>query len=323
MKHLTADQRYEIFVLLEAKQTQTKIAEILNVNKSTISREIHRVCFNENISYDPVEAQERAVKSVSYRKRLRKLTPHMRWYIIRRLERDQWSPEQISNWYKNQGIPTVSAEAIYQLVWRNKQEGGTLCKNLRHRGRRYRKRGNQYVSRSHNPDRRDISERPNEVEKRKCFGDFEIDTIVGATSKQQILTIVDRVAKLSLMYKMFRPTQESTSQKIIELLGPFARQGLLHTITADNGFLFQKSKMVEDALQIKMYFARPYHSWERGTNENTNGLIRQYLPKGTDFTEVNDMFIHEIQEKLNNRPRKKLNYLTPNQYFKKLTDKRK
>lgn len=320
MKHLTADQRYEIFALLEAKQTQTRIAEILNVNKSTICREIHRVCFNENIRYDPSEAQERAIRQGNYRKHLRKLNVKMRQLISIHIRMHQWSPEQIAGFCKKNSIQMVSTETIYQWVWKDKSYGGTLYKYLRHRGRRYRKRGNQYVSRSHNPDRRDISERPNEVEKRKRFGDFEIDTIVGATSKQHILTIVDRVAKLSLMYKMFRPTQEGTSQKIIELLEPFARQGLLHTITADNGFLFQKSKMVEDALQVKMYFARPYHSWERGTNENTNGLIRQYLPKGTDFTKVKDEVIHGIQEKLNNRPRKKLNYLTPNQYFKKLTD---
>ena len=174
-------------------------------------------------------------------------------------------------------------------------------------------------SRSLIPNAVDISERPAIVEERSRFGDFEVDTIVGSTHRQHILTVVERKVGLLFMARLKRPTSQEAADMLISLLSPLAKEGYVKTITADNGVQFAQHERVSSELGAAMYFARPYHSWERGTNENTNGLIRQYIPKKSNFDDYSDDDIADIQSRLNNRPRKRLGYSTPIETFKTLT----
>jgi IS30 family transposase len=212
-----------------------------------------------------------------------------------------------------------SHETLYKWIWRDKRSGGNVYLHLRHRGKKYRKRGASNNSRRHIPNAKDISERPIVVDERSRFGDFEIDTIVGASSRQHILTVVERKIGILFMTRLLEPTAQEAADKLIEILSPLAKQGYVKTITADNGLQFAQHERVASVLGASIYFARPYHSWERGTNENTNGLIRQYLPKKTNFNNYSDQDLEEIQMRLNSRPRKRLGYSTPNEIFKTLT----
>jgi IS30 family transposase len=212
-----------------------------------------------------------------------------------------------------------SHETLYKWIWKDKRCGGDVYLYLRHRGRKYRKRGAVNNSRRHIPNAIDISERPVIVDQRSRFGDFEVDTIVGASPFQHILTVVERKVGLLFMAKLRKPTAREAADKLIEILSPLAKQGYVKTITADNGLQFAQHERVSSVLGATMYFARPYHSWERGTNENTNGLIRQYLPKKTNFDNYSDQDLKEIQMRLNSRPRKRLGYSTPIEIFKTLT----
>jgi IS30 family transposase len=191
--------------------------------------------------------------------------------------------------------------------------------SLRHQGRKYTKRGSVNNSRSLIPNAVDISERPAIVDGRSRFGDFEVDTIVGATHRQHILTVVERKAGLLFMARLKQPTAQEAADKLISILSPIAREGYVKTITADNGRQFAQHERIAACLGAKFYFAKPYHSWERGTNENTNGLIRQYIPKRRDFDDYSDEDLTCIQTKINNRPRKRLGYSTPIELFKTLT----
>ena len=237
-------------------------------------------------------------------------------YYLREM---QFSPEQIVGYCRRKGIPIVSHETIYQWIWRDKKYGGDLYKHLRHKGRKYRKRGLQNNSRRHIPNAVDISERPDIVDTRTRFGDFEVDTIVGSSPFQHILTITERCTGLLIMRKLDRPTAAETEQKMIEALSALAKKGLVKTITSDNGLQFANHQAISLALGADFYFAKPYHSWERGTNENTNGLIRQYIPKSSDFNLLSEDDIRQIEDKLNKRPRKRLNFTSPYEAVKAKT----
>ena len=229
------------------------------------------------------------------------------------------SPEQIVGYCKKHGIKMVSHETLYQWIWEDKKAGGSLHTHLRHRGRRHHKRCLSRKRRGIIPNRVDISERPKIVDRRARFGDFEIDTIVGANHRQHILTINERVTGRLWMRRLAVPTAAVAASMAINILQPMADAGLTKTITADNGLQFARHETVTEELGIKFYFAKPYHSWERGSNENLNGLIRQYIPKGTDFDTLTREDILTIQEKINNRPRKRLAFSSPNDIFVKLT----
>ena len=190
------------------------------------------------------------------------------------------------------------------------------ARNLRHHGRRKRRRDSLYSSRGIMQDRVDISLRPAVVDEKKRFGDFEIDTLIGKNHKGTIMTTNDRCTHLVLIRKLAGKEAAPLASTAIEALLPYTDK--IHTITADNGKEFARHKEIAKGLDAEFYFARPYHSWERGANENTNGLIRQYIPKGTDFSKLTDKMIEEIEWKLNNRPRKSLGYLTPLEYCKKM-----
>lgn len=321
MKHLTKEQRYTIQVYYLLGMRKIDIARLLHVHKSTITRE-----FQRNSDYRQkcrFYFAGRAQKKVEARQKVRR-TPYrfsdeMKQKAKTFLEELQMSPEQIVGYCRKHGIEMVSHETLYQWIWADKKAGGSLHTNLRHRGRRHHKRGLSRKRRGVIPNRIDISERPKIVDRRTRFGDFEIDTIVGANGRQHILTINDRVCGRLWMRRLITPTAGAAASMIIDALGPLAEAGLVKTITADNGLQFARHERVTEALGATVYFARPYHSWERGSNENTNGLIRQYIPKGFDFDELTPEDILEIQEKINSRPRKRLAFSSPNDIFVKLT----
>ena len=321
MKHLSEGQRYEISALVRARHTKTEIAAIVGVHKSTITRELKRNGYLGTSTYYAAFAQRKAEQRCRIRSNnFKRSTPRSVFETARRLIVDeQYSPEQVVGYCRRHGIRMCSHETLYKWIWKDKRCGGDVYLSLRHRGKKYRKRGAVNNSRRHIPNAIDISERPVIVDRRSRFGDFEIDTIVGASSHQHILTVVERKTGLLFMARLRKPTAREAADKLIEILSPLAKHGYVKTITADNGFQFAQHERVSSALGATMYFARPYHSWERGTNENTNGLIRQYLPKKTNFDNYSDQDLEEIQMRLNSRPRKRLGYSTPNEIFKTLT----
>ncbi len=318
MKHITSDQRYEISAFLKAGLNKSQIAEQLHVHKSTISREIRRNGYSRYRVYKPKIAQARAEYRWLHRKLPRRFKEDVKETARELLEKG-FSPEQIVGYCRKHDIKMVSHETLYQWIWWDKKHNGTLYKNLRQRGRRHTKRGNSRKRRGVIPNRVDISERPAIVAERKRFGDVEIDTIVGGVRGQHILTIVDRAAGIGLLRKLKNGTAEETADELIDILKDFARIGILKTITADNGLQFAAHEKVAEALNCDFYFARPYHSWERGSNENFNGLVRQYIPKGTNFDEVTVEFLGQVEESLNNRPRRRYGFSTPLERFSELT----
>ncbi len=314
-KHLTAEQRYAIFAMLQEEYQQNEIARVIGVSKSTISRELKRNCDKRNGKYNNDLAHRKAQGRKKGKLHAQKLTYKMR-KRIRKLLKKGFSPEQITGRERLEGREMVSHETIYRWIWLDKRRGGDLHKFLRRQGRKYAKRGSKNAGRGFIPNRVDIDNRPEIVELKERFGDLEIDTIIGKDHKGAILTINDRLTGRvwirKLQGKEAIPVAKVTAWALRKV------KKLIHTITADNGKEFAKHEEIAQKLEINFYFCKPYHSWERGANENTNGLIRQYIPKGTDFSEVTDKQIKRIENILNNRPRKRLGYLTPNEKFKQI-----
>lgn len=305
---LTREQRYQIYILRKAGHLQNFIAREIGVHPATISRELERGCGRRG--YRPKQADELA--SVRKRKRYRARSNATTWTVIESLVRQDWSPEQVSGWLIKEKQPSVSHERIYQYIYADKARGGTLFHHLRCRKRR-RKRYGSYDRRGQMPNCRSIEERPPIVEQRKRLGDWEADTIIGQNHQQAILSLTERKSKLCLLKKVERNTAEAVEHAIEELLRPLAAK--VKTITSDNGREFANHQSIEKKLKATFYFAHPFAAWERGTNENTNGLVRQYFPKGSDFSKITDRDIQWVTARLNNRPRKKLNYRTPQRVF--------
>jgi len=314
-KHITEEQRYAISMMLQIPMSKKAIAEAIGVDKSTVYREIKRNCDARSGSYSMELAQRKADRRKQQKHRKEVLTPAMRKRIIKLLKKG-FSPEQIVGRSRLEGIAMVSHETIYRWIWEDKRRGGKLHKYLRRQGRRYAKRGSKNAGRGFIPGRVDIDERPEIVELKERFGDLEIDTIIGKNHKGAILTINDRATSRVWIRKL--SGKEAIPVAKIAVWALRKVKNLIHTITADNGKEFAKHEEIAQKLEIKFYFCKPYHSWERGANENTNGLIRQYIPKGKDFSEVTNKQIKWIENKLNNRPRKRLGYLTPNENLNKL-----
>lgn len=311
MKHytqLTQEQRYQIYALKKAGLSQCRIASLLGVHKSTISREIRRN--RGQRGYRPKQAQLLAkLRSQSkHRSRITLAT----WQLIKTKLRLEWSPEQITGWLRLTGHPTVSHERIYQFVLTDKKAGGDLYKHLRCKKQRKKRYGTR-ERRGQLPDRISIESRPAIVESRSRLGDWELDTIIGKGHKHAIVSLTERKARLTLIAKVERKTATQVCSTIIRLLRPHAQT--VHTLTSDNGKEFAEHKAIAKSLEADFYFAHPYASWERGTNENMNGLIRQYFPKHRDLRTVTDEEIQKAMDRLNNRPRKCLGYRTPNEVF--------
>jgi IS30 family transposase len=234
------------------------------------------------------------------------------WSLVKRLLRKDWSPEQISGWLVKEFQITVSHESIYQFILKDKQQGGNLYRHLRCKKKR-RKRYGSTSRRGQLLNRVSIDQRPAIVDTRSRIGDWELDTIIGKGHKQALVSLTERKSRLTLVAKVKRKSAELTSRSIRRLLKPIASQVL--TLTSDNGKEFARHQEIATALRADFYFAHPYSSWERGLNENTNGLIRQYFPKKHDFTTITEKDVFMVMNKLNNRPRKCLGFKTPNQVF--------
>lgn len=226
---------------------------------------------------------------------------------------EDFSPEQIVGCCRLEGLGCVSHERIYQHVWADKRRGGDQYTHLRRKGRKYMKRGAGKDGRGIIRDRVPIDSRPAVVDEKKRFGDLELDTVIGRNHKGAILTVNDRATGLCWLALLDGKESEPLKNALINMLSPL--KGVIKTATADNGKEFAAHREIAAALGIDVFFAHPYHSWERGANENMNGLIRQYIPKKSSFENLNDEDIQLIQNKLNNRPRKRLNFLTPIEYF--------
>ena len=318
MKHLTERQRYEIYGLIQAGFNRKTIAEKLHVHPSTITREINRNGYSRYRNYKPAIAQQRAEFRWRNRKLPRRFKEKEKALARKLLEKD-YSPDQIVGYCRRKGIKMVSHETLYQWIWWDKRHGGDLYKHLRHKGRRFTKRGALRKRRGTIQNKVMITERSKVVEHRKRFGDFEVDTIVGAKHSQHILSLNDRATGKYWLRKLDKPNADAAGKAIIGILEGLAGQGIVKTITSDNGTQFACHEVVSEELGIDFYFAHPYHSWERGSNENTNGLARQYIPKGTDFDEITDEFLEQVEVILNSRPRRRYGYKTPDEMFGHLT----
>jgi len=312
--HLTAIERYQIFSLQKVNVPVEQIAKQLGRHSSTIYRELER-----NLVFDPRMtgySPSRADALARYRKivKPRYKVPAVTWdRVWERLHRN-WSPEQISETLAIEGKGRVSHETIYRRIWADKQKGGLHWQHLRlrlTRGRRYR----HYGKRGQIVGRIGIEHRATIVEKRSRRGDWEIDTVFGrrGESRDALVTMVDRRTKLLVIRKVASKHALGVARAIVDGLRQLRRP--VHTITSDNGREFAMHAAIAANLKAKFYFARPYASWERGTNENTNGLLRQYFPKSRDFSSISQDEIEHAVNQLNHRPRKTLGFKTPHALF--------
>jgi IS30 family transposase len=310
-KHLTLQERYLINAYKRIK-TQKEIAKIVGVHPSTISRELKRGRGETGKDYWVIASHNKSViRQVEKSKNANlKLTEEIIKLIKKYLQKE-YSPEQISATIKMKHQKEISYVTIYKYIYINRLAEGDLYKQLRHKGKRRTKYGSKRKSRI--KGRVSIHKRPSIVDEKTRLGDFEIDTIIGAGKKGAIVTIVDRK---SMYLKLSIPCgkkSEIVANEILRLLRPFKKK--VHTITTDNGLEFAQHKKVSKSLKCDYYFCDPYSSWQRGLNENINGLIRQYIPKGSSFENITKKQIRQIENRLNHRPRKSLGWKTPYEVF--------
>jgi IS30 family transposase len=309
---ITLEERYAIMALRKQRCSIRAIARDLGRAPSTISRELRRNLKTTG-RYEPLQADSYA-RARRRRSRRNSRFSAEDWALVEHLITLDWSPEQVAGRLKLHGILSISHETIYLHVWRDKYGGGELWRHLRQATKRRRKRYRSYDSRGKLAGRRHISDRPPEVESRQVKGHWEIDSIMGNDhGRHSALTMVERKTGYLQMGKLERHCAAEATARTIELIG--RRPGRHLTITADNGTEFHSYKDIEAATGVEFYFATPHHSWERGTNENTNGLIRQYLPKRTSMAHVTQAGCDAIAAKLNSRPRKRLGFRTPEECY--------
>ena len=307
---LTQEQRYHISGLRKAGKLQIHIAHEIGVHKSTISRELRRNCGYRG--YRPQQAHQRALSNRYQAEKRIKFTPELIKIVTEKILLD-WSPDQISGYLKKETIANISHERIYQFLLVDKKAGDKLYAHLRHSGKKRKKRYGSKDRRGQIKNRVSIDERPEIVEKKQRIGDWEGDTIIGKQQQKSIVTLVDRVSKVVRIGPVATKHSDSVAKIIISILKPM--EHINHTVTLDNDKEFSAHEKIAQSLNIAIYFAHPYSSWERGLNENTNGLIRQYIPKGSSFEDVTYEQIKFIENRLNNRPRKSLGYLTPSEVY--------
>lgn len=305
---LTQQQRYVICILNRRGETQSDIADEVGVNPSTISRELKRNRGQRGYRYK--QAHRLALKRREGKTK-RRITDED-WAEVERLLKKQWSPEQISGRLAQEGSRTISHEWMYQYVWADKEAGGDLHEHLRCRSR-YRKRYGAEDRRGTLPGRTSIEERPEIVDEKTRIGDWESDTVLGKQHRGALLTTVERRTKFTVIGHLKRKTADGVREEQIKQLLPYRDRVL--TITNDNGREFARHEEIAEGLEAEIYFAHPYSSWERGLNENTNGLIRQYFPKGQDLRNIVEEDVQKAEDRLNHRPRKSLNYQTPYEAF--------
>lgn len=304
--HLTESERYHINLLYRDEFSISYIARSLGRSKSTISRDIKRNSGQRGYRHKQAQSKARLRRSIIPKQ---KLTPFAWHYIEHLLIHEQWSPEQIHGRLTALGWSGVPApEHIYRYIYTHKTR---LVKYLR--GRKvYRKRyASGQQKRGKIPNRRDIDERPTIIETRERLGDFEGDTVIGKAHQGALLTLVERRSKFLIASPLQTKSAANTAQACAEAL----KHARAHSITFDNGLEFAKHAHISQQLRIDIYFAKPYHSWERGQNENTNGLLRQYFPKSTNLKHVTQEQVQYAVNQINNRPRKTLNWKTPTEVW--------
>ena len=284
-------------------------------HRSTLYREIARNrCYRMDGAYRPSKAQRRTHARRS-RSRRNHHYSEADFTLVCRLLRKQWSPEQIVGFIRRFKLMKrrISHETIYQYIWRDKANGGTLWIHLRQSLKQRRKRYNAYGSRGRLANKRNISERPHSVETRRYKGHWEIDTVHGRGSHHCIVTLLERKTGYLMIGKLPNKTTASLNKKVLRLMK--RDPDGFKTITSDNGTEFHQYKKIEAETNVKFYFANPYHSWERGSNENANGLIRQYLPKTASMENLTQQQCNRIADKINNRPRKRYGFKTPEEMY--------
>lgn len=306
--HLTQDERYQISAYLKAGFENSEIAGLLCRNVSTIRREQKRNTGKKG--YRPQQAQNFAEERHQLKHKAIKMTDEMKQHISDQLNL-QWSPEQIQGRLQAEGQLSVCPKTIYDYIANDKAAGGDLYKNKRHK--KYRQRTGKPDARGQIRNRVSIEERPSIVDKKTRIGDWEADTIIGKGHKGVLVTLSERCSKLNLIAHVPSKHAGCVTKAMIAMLKPY--QNNLHTITFDNGKEFSFHEKLKERYGVRTYFAHPYHSWERGLNENHNGLIRQYLPKGQRLDKVTSDQVRKIQKLLNKRPRKLLGFRTPEEVY--------
>lgn len=313
-KHLSLEERHYIELSMKNEMTLSQIAANLGRSQSTISREVTRNCGQRGYRHQQANrlAQERHLTKDKSIKLTDEITSVIDEYIG-----DDWSPEQISGRLKMDGIIDLHHETIYQYILTDKQSGGNLYTHLRHQNKTYRKRYGSARNRSGIPNRTDIDERPEVANSRERVGDWEADTMIGKNHKGAFVTLDERKTKLRLALPVGSKKAHEVTAAINTLLKPVKR--FVETITFDNGKEFALHEKIAKSIKCDTYFAKPYHSWERGQNENANGLLRQYFPKTMELIDVTAKQVFDAVHKLNSRPRKCLGFKTPYEVFEELT----
>ena len=316
--HLTYEERCRIYALKQRGDSQHQIAKHLRVSRSTISREIRRNSGLRGYRYKQAEAfatERRKRASRSPRKMHEALIEDLKEKLGR-----QWSPEQISGWFRrHRPKHAISHTTIYNYLWEDRRRGGTLYKQLRHNGKKYRRQNGKTSGRGCLPNRVGIEKRPKSVEAKSRIGDWGLDTVIGCRGEGVIVSMVDRASKLTRLAKAPSKHAKIVYHAIVNRLSSLG--GEVHTLTADNGKEFANHEHIAASLGSSFFFANPYSSWERGLNEHTNGLLRQYFPKGKSLKHTTQADLDEVELLLNNRPRKVLQYETPIEVFERLKKK--
>ena len=307
---LTENERYQIYALKKAGHSQKEIATTLGRSPSTVSRELRR---NSGLKgYRPRQAQRLSDRRRREAHKSIKVNDEVWGWIVELLQQEL-SPQQVVAYLRRHKGVSLHHETVYRLIYGDKAEGGELYQHLRILCKPYRKRYGHYARRGRIRHRVDIDDRPAVVDKRSRIGDWEGDTVMGKGCKSALLTLVERKTLYTRIVRLVGKRAELLAQAALGCMRDIADQ--VKTITFDNGLEFAEHEQIASGLDADVYFAHPYAAWERGVNENTNGLIRQYFPKGTDFNEVTDEQVQLVMDRLNNRPRATLNHRSPNELF--------
>lgn len=311
MGHLTLQQRYALKAYLECGKSKSEVSELIGVHRSTVYRELSRNSIKQR-KYNPDFADEQAQERKERLCTNRKFNTEKQKFIEQYIREEQWSPEQIKGYCDMKGIAMVSHERIYQYIRKDKDDGGDLYRYLRHR-LKHRKRpvsGKNEVIKN----KVSIDQRPEVINNKGRFGDFEIDLIVGKDNKGAMVTLVERQTAMVMIRKLENgKNADSLADTVIDMLLPY--KNVVKSITSDNGTEFARHQKIAKKLNIEFYFAHPYASWERGLSEYSNKLIRQYIPKKTDFDNFDKEYVKQVQYKINRRPRKNLKFKNPKQVF--------
>jgi len=310
---ITFAERYTLGLLRQRGLSAAVIARILGRHRSTVGREVRRNGTPRDGCYRPQLADWYARGRRSHSRRNRRFSV-ADWERVQTLVREDWSPEQVAGWLKRWGELRISHETIYRHIWADKRAGGTLYRHLRGARKRCRKRYGAYDSRGRLAGKRPITDRPAAAEARTQVGHWEADTMLGdSQAGPSVLSLVERKTGYVVVGQLGRRTSRDVNRRAQRLIRRQVHR--VRTITVDNGTEFHEYAALEQQTGARFYFATPHHAWERGTNENTNGLLRQYLPKGQSMAHLTQHDCNRIAQKLNRRPRKRLAYHTPEECY--------